>query len=125
MEAFKQIFDVKVFGAMAVTKAFAPQLLKAEGTIVNIGSIATYFLAPIFGGYSGANSALEYLSHQMRMELSPFGVGVVHVSPHEPYFEILKPVPIRNSIVRLWILWIFCLERGPCAHETRSTQEAS
>jgi 1-acylglycerone phosphate reductase len=76
---------VKVFGAVSMTKSFGPLLIKAKGTICNMGSMASYFKSPILMAYAGANSALEYLSHQMRMELDPFGVSVVHVSPPYPF----------------------------------------
>jgi 1-acylglycerone phosphate reductase len=62
-----------------MTKAFSPLLIQAKGTICNIGSMSTYFFTAINGAYAGANSALEYVSHQMRIELKPFGVSVVHV----------------------------------------------
>jgi len=81
MAAFEEVFATKVFGAVAMTKAFGSLLIKAKGTICNIGSMSTYFLTAINGAYTGSNSALEYLSHQMRIELEPFGVSVVHVSP--------------------------------------------
>jgi len=84
------VFNVKVFGAVAVTKAFATLLLEAKGTIVNIGSMSTYFFCPINGIYSGANSALEYISHSMRMELAPFGVSVVHVSPQNSHHVLMS-----------------------------------
>lgn len=93
MTVFKQVFDVKVFGTVAVTKAFAPLLLDAKGTIVNIGSMSTYFYCPINGVYAGANSALEYISHSMRPELEPFGVSVVHVSPQNPQPRLHFPAP--------------------------------
>jgi short-subunit dehydrogenase len=80
MTAFNQVFDAKVFGTVSMTKSSSPLLMKAKGTICNIGSMATYFFCPINGVYAGANLALEYVGHQMRMESEPFGVSVVHVS---------------------------------------------
>ncbi|KAE9368213.1 NAD(P)-binding protein [Stipitochalara longipes BDJ] len=79
MAAFKQVYATKVFGTVSMTRSFGPLLIKAKGTICNIGSMSTYFLSPIVGVYASANSALEFISHQMRMELEPFGVSVVHV----------------------------------------------
>lgn len=73
LPAFAQVFAVKVFGAVSMTRSFGPLLIKAKGTICNMGSTAPYFRSPILMAYAGANSALEYLSHQMRMELDPFG----------------------------------------------------
>ena len=36
----KRIFDTNFWGSLAVTQAFTPLVIKAEGTIVNIGSIS-------------------------------------------------------------------------------------
>jgi short-subunit dehydrogenase len=89
MTASKQVFDVKVFGTVSMTKSFSPLLIEAKGTIYNIGSMSTYFVCPMNGVYTGANSALEYINHQMRMELEPFGVSVVHVSPPLSNFKFI------------------------------------
>ena len=35
----KKIFDVNVWGVLAVTKTFLPLLKKSRGRIVNVGSI--------------------------------------------------------------------------------------
>lgn len=40
IEKAKQLYDVNVWGLLAVTQAFAPMLVRAKGVILNIASIA-------------------------------------------------------------------------------------
>lgn len=46
IEESKKLFDVNVFGPMAVTQAFAPLVIAARGTIVNVCSISGVANAP-------------------------------------------------------------------------------
>lgn len=49
IEKAKNIFDINVWGTVAVTKAFAPLVIKAKGKIVNITSTAGYLNVPYMG----------------------------------------------------------------------------
>ncbi len=49
IEEAKKLFDVNVWGALAVTQAFAPLLQKVNGTVANIGSIGGIFHSPWIG----------------------------------------------------------------------------
>ena len=40
IEDSKKLFDVNVWGVLAVTQAFAPMLIEARGTVLNISSLA-------------------------------------------------------------------------------------
>ena len=51
VERAKEIFDVNFWAALAVTQAFAPLLLAAKGTIVNIGSVSGHVNVPWMGNY--------------------------------------------------------------------------
>lgn len=42
----KRLFDINFWGALAVTQAFAPLLIAAKGTIVNICSISSHVNVP-------------------------------------------------------------------------------
>ena len=46
----KKLFDVNVWGALAVTQAFAPLLRNVNGTVANIGSVGGVFHTPWIGG---------------------------------------------------------------------------
>jgi short-subunit dehydrogenase len=45
----KKMFDVNVFGLIAVTQAFSSLLIAAKGKIINIGSVVGRFPAPYMG----------------------------------------------------------------------------
>ena len=45
----KKVFDVNVWGALAVTQVFAPLVRNANGTVVNIGSVGGVFHTPWIG----------------------------------------------------------------------------
>ena len=38
----KKLFDVNVFGLLAVTQQFTPLLVPVKGTVINISSVAGY-----------------------------------------------------------------------------------
>lgn len=49
IEECKRIFDINLWGTLAVTQAFAPLVIKAKGTIVNITSISGHINVPWMG----------------------------------------------------------------------------
>ena len=75
----KKMFDVNVFALISVTKAFSPLLIASKGTIINIGSIAGKAPIPWQGYYNSSKAAVNLLSDQLRLELSPFGVDCICV----------------------------------------------
>jgi NAD(P)-dependent dehydrogenase (short-subunit alcohol dehydrogenase family) len=76
-----KIFQINVFGQVAVTQAFLPLLRRARGTIVNIGSVGTHIGLPFGGLLNGSKSAFRSLNDALRMELKSSGVRVVIVEP--------------------------------------------
>lgn len=50
-EEARKMFNVNLWGPLAMVKAFSPLIIKAKGTIANTGSIAGYLNVP-FGGKS-------------------------------------------------------------------------
>ena len=79
MDIVKKVFDINVFGVLATTQNFATLLLKAKGTIVNIGSMTPRIQGPYVSPYGGSKAALEMMSHAMRQEMEPLGLHVIHV----------------------------------------------
>ena len=78
----REQFDTNVFGLMAVTRAFVPEMrARGAGWIVNVSSVGGRITFPFFGAYHASKYALEALSDAMRAELHPFGVRVVVVEP--------------------------------------------
>ena len=83
IDEIRQVLEVNVLGAVAVTQAFLP-LLKAargRGRIVNITSLAGRAALPFMGPYAASKFALEAISDSLRRELIPFGVKVIVIEP--------------------------------------------
>ena len=76
MDEIRWLYDVNVFGLLAVTQAFLPLLRQAKGRIVNISSTASIMVAPFHGPYSSSKLAVNGISNALRLELKPHGVQV-------------------------------------------------
>ncbi|GGG66572.1 short-chain dehydrogenase/reductase [Salipiger pallidus] len=75
-------FDVNVFGAVAVAKAFLPRFrLRRAGFILNVTSMGGLITMPGIAYYCGSKFALQGLSEVMRSEMAPFGVHVTALCP--------------------------------------------
>jgi len=81
LEEAKAQFDVNFFGALNVSRAAIPELVKTKGIIVNIGSVAGSLPIAFQGMYSASKAALASLSATMRLELAGDGVRVCLVEP--------------------------------------------
>ncbi|KAL3476900.1 NAD(P)-binding protein [Aspergillus californicus] len=77
LEDAKQLFDVNVFGAFAVTKGFMDLLVEAQGVVVNVCSISGVLNAPWMAVYNASKSALMTWSETLRLEVAPFNVRVI------------------------------------------------
>lgn len=79
---WKAVYDVNVFGLVAVTQAVAPHMIdRRKGRIINIGSCAGYNCIPFAGIYCSSKSAVHSLTQALRLELRPFGIQVMLVTP--------------------------------------------
>jgi NAD(P)-dependent dehydrogenase (short-subunit alcohol dehydrogenase family) len=81
IEELRRQFEVNVFGQVAVTQAFLPLIRAARGRIVNVGSVGARFALPFAGPLNASKAAIESISDSLRMELYPWGIHVVLVSP--------------------------------------------
>lgn len=120
VEESKRVFDINVWGTLAVTQAFAPLVIKAKGTIVNITSISGHVNVPwmgrllhspamqssnsgftflCIGVYAASKRSHEIISETLRLEMAPFGVTVLAVTTGavktngQTYFEDWKLPP--------------------------------
>ncbi|GGF86319.1 short-chain dehydrogenase/reductase [Rhizobium wenxiniae] len=82
IEEMRRQFDVNVFGAVAVAKAFLPRFRqRRRGFIVNVTSMGGMITMPGIGYYCGSKFALQGISEVMRSEMAPFGVHVTTLCP--------------------------------------------
>ncbi|KAI1086439.1 putative short-chain dehydrogenase/reductase [Rostrohypoxylon terebratum] len=93
----RRVFDVNLFGVVAVTQAFLPLLREAflasktrtgydsgegggtEALVVNIASVNSTLRPPFFSFYNASKAAVEVLGATIRPELKPLGIRVVTV----------------------------------------------
>lgn len=82
LEEMRHQFEVNVFGAVAVTKAFVPYFRKRRaGHILNITSMGGTITLPGISYYCASKFALEGISDTLSKELQPFNVFVTAVAP--------------------------------------------
>jgi NAD(P)-dependent dehydrogenase (short-subunit alcohol dehydrogenase family) len=75
-------FDTNFFGAVAVTRAFLPQLRRQGfGHIVMVSSVSGRLGFPGVGSYAASKFALEGWTETLRFEVKPLGIQVVLVEP--------------------------------------------
>ncbi|KIY40728.1 short-chain dehydrogenase [Pseudomonas sp. 10-1B] len=82
LNEMRRQFDVNVFGAVAVTKAFIPYFRqRRSGHIINITSMGGTITMPGIAYYCGSKFALEGISDTLSKELRPFNITVTAVAP--------------------------------------------
>ena len=80
-QEIKKLFDVNVFGLLAVTQKFLPMLRETQGRLINISSIAGRTVTPGLSPYNASKHCVEVFSDALRIELKPFNVRVVLIEP--------------------------------------------
>jgi len=81
----RELFEVNVWGYLAVTQAFLPLLMKdaspapngKKTMIVNNTSISSVLRTPYHSAYGASKAAMAAFNDTQRIELQPFGVRVI------------------------------------------------
>lgn len=82
MDRVRHLFEVNVFGTLAITQAVAPGMVaRGSGRIIIVSSIAGVMSGPAFGPYSMTKHALEAMGKAMRVELETEGIDVTLLNP--------------------------------------------
>ncbi len=78
----RQQFETNVFGLLAVTRAFVPEMReRGWGRIINVSSVGGRMTFPLAGAYTATKYAVESMSDALRMELAAFGIKVSLIEP--------------------------------------------
>jgi NAD(P)-dependent dehydrogenase (short-subunit alcohol dehydrogenase family) len=99
LSEWRRLFDVNLFGHVAMTQALLPALIESRGTVVNISSVGGKLAMATYGPYAGTKFALEAVSDALRREVEPFGVKVVVIEPGAVTTEMLGRVDVRSQRV--------------------------
>lgn len=78
---FEKVMAINYFGAVYCTKLALESIVKKQGTIVGVSSIAGYRGLPGRSGYSASKFALNGWLEAVRTELIPKNVNVMWVCP--------------------------------------------
>ena len=86
---WRQMFEVNLFGHVAMTQALLPALIRSRGRVINISSVGGKVAMATYGPYAATKFALEAASDSLRRELAPTGVQVVVIEPGAVRTEML------------------------------------
>jgi NAD(P)-dependent dehydrogenase (short-subunit alcohol dehydrogenase family) len=81
LSEWRRIYDVNLFGLVALTQVLLPALIESRGTVVNISSVGGKVAMAGYGPYASSKFALEGVSDALRREVEPLGVKVIVVEP--------------------------------------------
>ena len=90
LDDWREVYDLNLFAPLALARGFAAALHRAEGSIVNITSIAGHAIHPFAGSaYATSKAALSALTREMAVEFAELGVRVNAVAPGEIATEMI------------------------------------
>jgi NAD(P)-dependent dehydrogenase (short-subunit alcohol dehydrogenase family) len=75
LDDVRSVLETNLYGALRVTRAFAPLLAGRQGTVVNIASVLSWL--PGYGSYGVSKAALWSATNSLRLELKEQGTNVV------------------------------------------------
>ena len=81
LSTWRAMFEVNLFGQIALIQALLPALRRSGGRIVNVSSTGGRIAMAAFGAYSATKFALEAVSDALRREVHDQGVEVTVIEP--------------------------------------------
>ena len=82
MDLVRRNFETNVFGTLALTQGFAPQMVKrGSGKIIMVTSMGGLITVPFAAIYTSTKHALESLAEGLKAELAGTGVEVCTANP--------------------------------------------
>ena len=80
-ERFTGIFNINLFGAYRINKAFLPLLREGSRIVLTTSELAPIAPMPFTGVYAVTKAALEKYAESLRMELQLLGISVSVIRP--------------------------------------------
>ncbi len=82
MERARDVFEINVFGTLAMTQACLPAMLeRGSGRILFVSSIAGVSAGAMAGPYAMSKHAMQAMGASFREELEPQGIDVLLANP--------------------------------------------
>jgi len=87
-----KVFHVNFFAPIVLARGLRDELVAAQGSVVNVTSIAGARVHPFAGAaYATSKAALSALTREMAHDFGPLGVRVNAIAPGEIATSILSP----------------------------------
>jgi NAD(P)-dependent dehydrogenase (short-subunit alcohol dehydrogenase family) len=82
MERARQVFEVNVFGTLAITQACVRAMIaRGSGRVLFVSSIAGVSAGAMAGPYAMSKHAMQAMGASLREELAPQGIDVLLANP--------------------------------------------
>jgi NAD(P)-dependent dehydrogenase (short-subunit alcohol dehydrogenase family) len=92
MQIWRQVFQVNFFAPIMLARGLFDELKKAQGSVVNVTSIAGVRVHPFAGtAYATSKAALASLTREMAADFGPHNIRVNAIAPGEINTSILSP----------------------------------
>ena len=98
IQVLKTLMDVNFWGTVYCTKYAMPELLKTQGTVVGVSSIAGYKGLPGRTGYSASKFAMNGFLDALRVENLKTGVHVLTACPGFTASNIRNTALNKNGV---------------------------
>ena len=92
LKVWQEMYNTNFYAPLILTRGFAQELSNAQGSVVNLCSIAGYRVHPFAGAaYATSKAALAALTREMAADMASMGVRVNAIAPGEINTSILSP----------------------------------
>jgi Tropinone reductase 1 len=92
LENFRQVLELNLLSAFALSCLAYPHLKASRGSIVNISSVTSHRALPIRAAYGTSKAALDHLTRLLAVEWGPDGIRVNAVLPWFTRTEMVEKV---------------------------------
>jgi Tropinone reductase 1 len=92
LEDFRQVLELNLLAAFALSCLAHPYLKASRGSIVNISSVTSHRALPIRAAYGTSKAALDHLTRSLAVEWGPDGIRVNAVLPWFTRTEMVEKV---------------------------------
>jgi NAD(P)-dependent dehydrogenase (short-subunit alcohol dehydrogenase family) len=81
-ETFDRVIEVNLLGSIGTARAMLPALVRSQGYLLQVASLAALTPTPLMAAYCTSKSGVEAFAHSLRSEVRPDGVdvGVAYLS---------------------------------------------